>query len=119
MVELKGRSNYPLELIRQKEAEVTRNLAAVKEEAATRIAAAEQKAKEMVRQAEAQGKREGEAIRQSTLDETEREAWSILTAALTQAEALGNVSQKQIDLAVTRAITIIISVSWPAQEGEA
>jgi vacuolar-type H+-ATPase subunit H len=106
----------PLEIIRRKEAEVTRCLAAARETAVTEIKAVEQQARNLARQAETQGQREGEAQRQAVLDEAEREAESILAQAKAQAEALRNVSQVEVETVVAQAMTIIIGVAWPAQE---
>ena len=105
----------PLEIIRRKEAEVTRCLAAARETAVTEIKAVEQQARNL-RQAETRGQREGEAQRQAVLDEAEREAESILAQAKAQAEALRNVSQVEVETVVAQAMTIIIGVAWPAQE---
>jgi vacuolar-type H+-ATPase subunit H len=106
----------PLEIIRRKEAEVTRRLAAAQETAATEIKAIEQQARKLVCQAETQGQREGEAQRLAVLDEAEREAESIITQARAQAEALTNVSQVEVETVVAQAMTIIIGAAWSAQE---
>jgi vacuolar-type H+-ATPase subunit H len=95
---------------------VTRRLAAARETAVSQIKAAENRAREIVRQAEGQGQREGEAQRRSALDEAEREAESILAQARGQAEALRNVSQAEVETAVAQAMTIIIGTNWPTQE---
>lgn len=106
----------PLEMIRHKEVEITRRLAAAQETAASKIKAAEQQAGEIIRQAEIRGQREGEAQRQSALDEAEREAEAILAQAQVRAEALQNVSQGDVETAVAQALSIIIGLDWPAQE---
>lgn len=106
----------PLEIIRHMEAEMTRRLAAARETAVSKITVVEQQARELVRQAEAQGQREGEAQRQTVLDETEQEAESILAHAQAQAEVLRNVSQAQVETAVTQAVMIITGAARPDQE---
>jgi vacuolar-type H+-ATPase subunit H len=116
MMEMNEHNISPLEIIRYKEAEATRRLAAARETTVTETKAIEQQARNLVRQAEIQGQREGEAQRQAGLDEAEREAESILVQAMAQAEALRNVSQVEVETVVAQALTIIIGVAWPAQE---
>ena len=105
----------PLEIIRDKEGEVTRRMAAAQETAVSAIAATEQQAREIVRHAEARGQREGEALRQSSLNKAEREAESILTLAQVRSKALRNVRQAEVETAVSQAMTMIIGTDWPAQ----
>jgi vacuolar-type H+-ATPase subunit H len=116
MMMTNGHTASPLEVIRHKEAEMTRRLAAARETAVSQIKATEQQAREIVRQAEAQGQREGEAQRRSALGEADREAEAILAQARVRAEALQSVSQAEVETAVAQAMTIIIGADWPTQE---
>ncbi|MCB9419513.1 MAG: hypothetical protein H6667_06905 [Ardenticatenaceae bacterium] len=108
-------SKSPLEIIRHKEAEVTRRLASERETAVSQIKSAEQQARELVRQAEEEGQREGAAQHQTVLNQAALEAEAILAQAEGRAQALRNVSPVQMETAVTQAMTIITGLR-PSEE---
>jgi vacuolar-type H+-ATPase subunit H len=97
-----------LDVIRRKEAEVTRCLAAASRAAEADIAAARQRAQELITQAEVEGEREGQRQRQMALDQAEREAETIIASARAEAETLRCINQAQMEEAVRRALEIII-----------
>jgi len=101
-----------LELIRRKEAEVKRRLASEREAAQEVIATAERQASELVSAAEAEGWREGEARRQATRAESEREAAVIIAQAQVEAEFLQRRAERLLPAAVARAVKIVIGGAY-------
>ena len=97
-----------LEVVRRKEAEVKRRLAAEREAAEAVLASAEQHARERLIAAEGEGRRTGEAQRQAALTEAERGAQSIIARAHAEAEMLQRTGQQQLPALVARAVEIVI-----------
>ena len=98
-----------LEVIRRKEAEVKRRLAAEREAAQTALAEADQRARELGAAAEDEGRREGEARRQAARSETEREAAAIAARARAEAENLKRAGEMRVEAAVARAVKFIVA----------
>jgi vacuolar-type H+-ATPase subunit H len=90
----------PLELIRKTEASCRRRLAAAHTAAETAVQRAYQETEEIVREAQAAGKREGEARRDQILADTRREVETVLLAARQKAEGVRNIDPQRIDRAV-------------------
>jgi vacuolar-type H+-ATPase subunit H len=97
-----------LELIRRKEAEVKRRLAAEREAAQAALVEAEQRGRETVAAAEVEGQRDGEAQYQVAVAAAECEAQATLARAQAEVEALQRTSPVQIEAAVARAVKIIL-----------
>jgi hydrogenase 3 maturation protease len=106
----------PLEIIRAREAEVTRRLAAAREAAVADVAVAEGRARQLISQTQAEGQREGEAQRQRLLAEAELEAAAILAQAADEVARLQHISQTQMAAAVARALNIVIGDSSKMKE---
>ena len=99
-----------LEVIRRTEAEVKRRLASERAAAEATLAEAERRARELLPAAETEGRREGEAQRQAALAEVERAVVSIVAQARVETEALQRRGEDHIEMAVARAIEIVIGV---------
>jgi vacuolar-type H+-ATPase subunit H len=97
-----------LEIIRRKEAEVKRRLAAEREAVEAALAEAERRARDLLTAAEVEGRRIGEAQRQATLAETERNAQAIVAQARAEAEMLQRAGEQHMAAAVARAFEIVI-----------
>ncbi len=97
-----------LEVIRRREADIKRRLAAQREAGAAVLADAERRAREMLTAAEAEGQRVGEAQRQAAQAAAEGEARSIIAQAQSEAERLQRVGQQPIAAAVARAVEMVI-----------
>ena len=97
-----------LEVIRRKEAEVKRGLAAEREAAQAAAAEAEERARKLVAAAETEGRREGEAQRQAAHSDVEREAADIVAQARAQAEILQQAGAEQLEAAIARAVKFIV-----------
>lgn len=97
-----------LEVIRRKEAEIKRRLAAQHEAGEAALAEAERRADEMVIAAEAEGRRTGEAQRQAAHAAAEDEAQLIVARAHADAERLQQVGEQPIAAAVARAVELVI-----------
>ncbi len=101
-------SGQILEVIRRKEAEVKRRLAAEREAAEDVLAKAGQQARALLIAAEIEGRRTGEAQRQAAQAEAECEAQSIGAQARAEAELLLRVRQQHMDATVAHAFEIVI-----------
>ena len=101
-------SGSPLEVIRRKEAEIKRRLAAQREAGKAVLAEAERRAGEMLIVAEAEGRRAGEAQRQAVQAAAEGEAQSIVARAQAEAERLQFVGQQPIAAAVAWAVQMVV-----------
>ena len=98
----------PLEVIRRKEAEVKRRLAAEREADEAVLAEAKRRAGELLTAAELEGQRAGEAQRQAAQAEAEREAETILARARAEAEALQRTGEPQMAAAIAWAVEIVV-----------
>jgi vacuolar-type H+-ATPase subunit H len=98
----------PLEVIRRKEAEIKRRLAAQREAGKAVLAEAERRAGEMLIAAEAEGRCAGEVQRQAAQAAAENEAQSIVARSQAEAERLQCVGQRPIAAAVARAIEMVV-----------
>ncbi len=107
MTSLEG-SGSLLEIIRRREADIKRCLAAQREAGAAILADAERRAREMLIAAEAEGQRAGEAQRQAAQAAAEGEARSIIAQAQAEAERLQRAGQQPIAAAVARAVEMVI-----------
>lgn len=97
-----------LEVIRRKEAEAKRQLAAEREAVEAALAEAERRARDLLAAAEVEGQRAGEAGRQAVLAEAERNAQAIVAQAQAEAEMLQRAGERQMVAAVARAFEIVI-----------
>ena len=97
-----------LEVIRRKEAEVKRRLAAEREAAQAAQAEAERKARELVVAAEAEGRCQGEAQRQAARSEAEHEAAAIVVQASARAKLLQRGGEEHLEAAIARAVKLIV-----------
>lgn len=101
--------NKPLlDIIRQTEAVVTKQLAAARKTAEKEIEAARQQKQAQIDQAIIVGQQEGESQRRIMLGEAEQEAQGIVSQAQHRAEALQRITQAQKEVAVHRAVAIVI-----------
>jgi len=106
--------SLPLEVIRRKEAEVKRRLAAERETAEVARAEAGQHARELLAAAEIEGRQAGEAQRQAALIAVQREADEILAQARAEAERLQHAGERQKTSAIDHAIEVIVGGSREA-----
>jgi vacuolar-type H+-ATPase subunit H len=97
-----------LELIRREEAEVLRRLAGEEMAGQAAVAQAEQRAREIIAEAEAEGRREGEAQCRAEMDDAEREAAALVARARAEAERRLQAGQAHIGAAVARALHLIL-----------
>ena len=97
-----------LEVIRRKEAEVKRRLAAEREAAQAAQAAAERQARELVVAAEAEGRCQGEAERQAARSEAEHEATAIVAQAHARAKLLQRGGEEHLEAAIARAVKLMV-----------
>ncbi len=106
MTSLEGPGSL-LEVIRRKEAEIKRRLAAQREAGEAVVADAERRAHELLFAAEVEGRLAGESQRQAARVVAEDEARAIIARAQTEAERLRRVGQHPIDAAVARTIELV------------
>lgn len=97
-----------LDSIRHQEAEVKRHLAAERLAAQTALTQAEQRARELVAAADAEGQHEGAAQRQLAQHEAENTSKAMVAQARLEAERLRRQGEAQLDAAITRAIEIVL-----------
>lgn len=102
-----------LETIRGKEAETTRRMAGERQAAQAAIKAAKQRACDIIANAEARGKKEGEAQRQAILEESERQAAAIVAQAKAEAKALHCLSREEMKTTVNQVIKIVTGSNTP------
>lgn len=96
-----------LEAIRQKELEVTRQLAAAQDNASRELIAAKEEAQFIINQAVERGRMEGEAARKKRFEEIEQEAAVIIAAAKKQAEQIHQVNDNMLAMTVVQVIDIV------------
>jgi vacuolar-type H+-ATPase subunit H len=97
-----------LEIIRRKEAEVKRRLAAEREAAQVALAEAERQAREMLTAAVTEGQRAGEIQRQAAHAEAECEAAAIIAQARAEAALLSQRGGEQLAAALARTLQFIV-----------
>lgn len=100
----------PLDQIRYAEGEVTRRVAAAREEAKRVEDRARKQARQMIAQARDIGRSEGEARMREIVANTQEEAKAILARAKNLSEELRRRGHNRIDLAVRQSEALIISV---------
>jgi vacuolar-type H+-ATPase subunit H len=93
--------------VRQKESTITRQLAAARNAAQNEIEEAKKRARQIVDQATEDGRLAGEVARRSALAEIELEATEIETQAGKEADALKNLDEETLKMAVNQALNII------------
>lgn len=97
-----------LEVIRREESRALSRLAAQRRDTEATLAEAQKRAQEMLREAEVQGWREGEAQRDALLAEIEHEVQAIIDRANADAERLNQPGRLQMETAVARVMAIVI-----------
>ena len=107
-------SRSPLEAISAKEAELRRRLETAQAEAETKINAARESARQLVEQAEANGKTAAESRYQAGLEQADREAEVIVAKAQTEAKRMRQRAELQRDDAARRLVELVISTGLPS-----
>jgi vacuolar-type H+-ATPase subunit H len=97
-----------LEAIRREESQALLRLAAQRRDAEVKLAEAHQRVQDMLREAEAQGRCEGETQRDTVLAQVEHEAQAIIDRANAEAERLTQLGRLQMETAVARVLAIVI-----------
>lgn len=97
-----------LEAVHQKEADVTRRLAAAQQAAQAAVALAQRHAHERVQMAQMQGQQAGEAQGQQQLAQTAVEAAAIIADAKAKIENWHFILQTQMETAVSRAVALVL-----------
>ncbi len=100
----------PLDQIRYTEAEVTRRIAAAREEADQMVAKARIQAKEIKSKAHEAGQSEGQTRNLEIISDAKEEAQTLITQANNQAEDIRLKGQQHIANAVSQAINIVIGL---------
>jgi vacuolar-type H+-ATPase subunit H len=106
-----------LDMIRDKEAEVTRQLVAAREATAKEVSEARLQIQERLSQAEEQGLREGQAERQCILDEADAEAQQMIAQAEAEAATIRQQAPAKMEAAVKLALDIVVGPHIVAQRG--
>ena len=101
-------STSSLEAVRREESQALLRLAAQRRDAEAKLAEAQKHVPEMLHEAEAQGRREGQAQRDALLAEIEHEVQAILDRANADAERLNQRGRLQMEAAVARVTAIVI-----------
>jgi len=97
-----------LEVIRREESQALLRLAAQRRDAELQLVEAPKRVQEMLREADAQGRREAEAHKDAMLAEVEREAQAIIDRANADGERLNQLGHLQMETAITRVMAIVI-----------
>ncbi len=100
----------PLDQIWQTEAEITRQIAAAREEAEQILTSAKSKIAQLKIQAREAGRREGEAQFRQIVAEAEEEARALTAQANSQAEVMRRRGVQSMENAVRLAVNIIIGI---------
>jgi vacuolar-type H+-ATPase subunit H len=87
----------PLQVIKQKEAELRQQTEAARQQAAARIQAVRAEAEQMVRDADAKGRAEATADYQVQIEQAHQEAKAITTAASEEAAELRRLAMSRLD----------------------
>ena len=103
-------SNSPLQLIREKEMEITGRVLTAKREAEEILAAARKKAVEVTRTSEEESERLVAQHEKDVLAEVDREIEQIKESAESEIESLGQLVAKRTDKAVEFVIETVTSV---------
>lgn len=98
----------PLDQIRQSEAEVTRQIAAARESAETKVAEARAQATQLKRQAREAGSRAGQASYREILTTAEEGAQVIQAQANQRARELRRKGETRMEEAIRRAVALVI-----------
>jgi vacuolar-type H+-ATPase subunit H len=93
--------------IRQKETNITRDLAAARDSAEREIAEAKEQAERLIAQAAEDGRLQGAAEREAALKEVERETAEIRAQAEAKAAALLNTGDHALAAAANHALNLI------------
>lgn len=101
----------PLDQIRQTEAEVNRSIAAARQSAEQTIAAAEQQALEIKRQAREVGLSEGQARHWALMASANEEFGTIVAEAQARSQELERRGRQSMDILVQRAIQVVLGMS--------
>jgi vacuolar-type H+-ATPase subunit H len=108
-----------LDMIRNKEAEVTRQLVAAREAAAKEVAEARLQVQKRLSQAEERGLREGQVERQRILDEADAEAQQMIAQAEAEAATIRQQAPAKMEAAVKLALDIAIGPQVVTQRNAA
>ena len=106
----------PLDQIRLAEAEVTRRIAAAREDAKQIVREAKIQATHIKNQAYQAGHSEGQTRNMEIVSKAEEEAQTLITHAHHQAEALRRKGQRDIANAISHAINIVIGLEGGAED---
>jgi vacuolar-type H+-ATPase subunit H len=97
----------PLDQIRIAEADVTRKIAAAREQREHLLAKAKARANELLNEAEESGRREGQIAYREIVAKAEEEAKAILAGANHRAKELRRAGNRQMDTAVRQVVNIV------------
>lgn len=107
----KNESNLSsLDQIRKTEADVTRQIASVREAAGLKVARAQTQANELLDDARQAGKREGEKRHKAILSNTEEEAQVIIAQSHNRAAHLRRRAGRRFALGVHRSLNVILGL---------
>jgi vacuolar-type H+-ATPase subunit H len=106
-MDVSGNRLTPLDQIWQTEAEITRQIAAARQEAEQILANARSQIRQIKNQAREAGHREGKAQYRQTIAEAEEEAQALIAQANSRAEDMCRKGQQRMEMAVRTAVSII------------
>ena len=109
-MDVSGNKLTPLDQIWQTEAEITRQIAAARQEAEKILVSAKSQITQMKNQAREAGHREGKAQYRQALAEAEEESQVLIAQANSRAEDMGRKGQQRMEMAVRTAVNIIIGM---------
>lgn len=109
-MDVSGNKLTPLDQIWQTEAEITRQVAAARQEAEQILAAARSQITQIKDQAREAGHREGRVRYRQIIAEAEEEAKALTAQASSRAEDMHRKGQQRMQMAVRAAIDIIVGM---------
>ena len=109
-MDISGNKLTPLDQIWQTEAEITRQIAAARQEAEQILASARSQITQIKDQAREVGHREGKAQYRQIVAEAEEEAKALTAQASSRAEDLRRKGQQRMEMAARAAVDIIVGL---------
>jgi vacuolar-type H+-ATPase subunit H len=107
----------PLDQIRQAEAEITRRVAAARQQTAHTLEIARKEAAHLVAQAREDGRLEGERRCQEIIKAAEGEATQLIELAQAQTEERSRAGAQRMELAVQQIIALVTGTAQSARVG--
>jgi len=108
----------PLDQIRQIESEMTRRIAAARENVEEILENARRQSADLKRQANEAGVQEGQAHYKDIIAEAEEEARSFIAEASARSVEITRRSQKRMSTAVVHSVNIVVGLAGNMAEGE-